>query len=61
MDFKNKKITVMGLGLLGRALGDISYLAQKGADIIVTDLKTEKELAPSIKALKKYKNIKYIQ
>ena len=49
----------MGLGLLGRALGDISYLAQKGADIIVTDLKTEKELAPSIKALKKYKNIKY--
>lgn len=57
MDFKSKKITVMGLGLLGRALGDISYLAQKGADIIVTDLKTEKELALSVKALGKYKNI----
>ena len=59
MDFRGKKITVMGLGLLGRALGDISYLAQKGADIIVTDLKNEKELAKSIKALRKYKNITY--
>jgi len=59
MDFSNKKITVMGLGLLGRALGDISYLAQKGAEIIVTDLKTEKELATSLKVLKKYKNISY--
>jgi UDP-N-acetylmuramoylalanine--D-glutamate ligase len=59
MDFSNKKITVMGLGLLGRALGDVSYLAQKGAEIIVTDLKTKKELATSLKALKKYKNISY--
>ena len=49
----------MGLGLLGRALGDVVYLAQKGAEIIVTDLKTEKELATSLKALKKYQNISY--
>lgn len=49
----------MGLGLLGRALGDVVYLAQKGAEIIVTDLKTEKELAISVGALKKYKNITY--
>jgi len=65
MNFKGKKITMMGLGLLGRALGDIIYLAQKGAEIIVTDLKTDKELRPSIKTLKKYlpaqagKNITY--
>jgi len=54
--FKNKKITVMGLGLLGRGLGDAEFLAQCGADIIVTDLKTQKELAPSVKRLKKIKN-----
>src|SRR3989344_2344022 len=49
--FAGKKITVMGLGLLGRALGDIKFLAGCGADLIVTDLKTEQELAPSLKKL----------
>ena len=47
----DQKITVMGLGLLGRALGDIKFLAENGADLIVTDLKTEQELAPSLKKL----------
>ncbi len=59
MDFRNKKITVMGLGLLGRALGDILYLAKKGAKIIVTDLKSEYELKESVKVLKKFKNITF--
>ncbi|MBI2631147.1 UDP-N-acetylmuramoyl-L-alanine--D-glutamate ligase [Candidatus Nomurabacteria bacterium] len=52
--FKNKKVTVVGLGLLGKRLGDIAFLAENGAKVLVTDLKTEKELAPSIKKLKKY-------
>jgi UDP-N-acetylmuramoylalanine--D-glutamate ligase len=42
--FKGKKITVMGLGLLGRGLGDTLFLAQNGADLIVTDMKTREEL-----------------
>ncbi len=58
--FKGKRVTVMGLGLLGKRLGDIAFMAECGAKVLVTDLKTEKELAPSIKALKKYKNIKYV-
>jgi len=58
--FKNKKITVMGLGLLGRGVGDAAFLAECGADLIVTDLKTKKQLATSVKALKKFKNIKFI-
>lgn len=58
--FKNKKVTVMGLGLLGKRLGDIAFMAECGAKVLVTDLKTAKELAPSIKTLKKYKNIKYV-
>ncbi|MCX6754742.1 MAG: UDP-N-acetylmuramoyl-L-alanine--D-glutamate ligase [Candidatus Nomurabacteria bacterium] len=58
--FKGKKITIMGLGILGRGLGYTKFLAECGADIIVTDLKTKEQLATSIKALNKFKNIKYI-
>ncbi|MFA5998199.1 MAG: UDP-N-acetylmuramoyl-L-alanine--D-glutamate ligase [Candidatus Paceibacterota bacterium] len=56
--FRGKKITVMGLGLLG-GVGDIAYLAESGADIIATDLKTEEELRPSLETLKKFPNIRY--
>ena len=58
--FKNKKITVMGLGLLGRGLGYTKFLAECGADLIVTDLKTKRQLLNSLKELKKYKNIKFV-
>ncbi len=58
--FKGRKITIMGLGILGRGLGYARFLAECGADLIVTDLKTKKELATSIKALSKHKNIKYV-
>ncbi|MFA6520677.1 MAG: UDP-N-acetylmuramoyl-L-alanine--D-glutamate ligase [Candidatus Paceibacterota bacterium] len=58
--FKNKKVTVVGLGLLGKRLGDIAFLAECGAKVLVTDLKTAEELAPSIQKLKKYKNITYV-
>src|SRR3989344_1779274 len=56
--FRDKKITVMGLGLLG-GVGDITYLAESGADIIATDLKSEKELRSSLDVLKKFPNIRY--
>ena len=58
--FKNKKITIMGLGILGRGLGYTKFLAELGADLTVTDLKTKEQLATSIKALKKFKNIKFV-
>jgi len=57
--FKGKKITLMGLGLLGRGVGDAKFLAECGADLIVTDLKTEEQLLGSLKKLEKYPNIKY--
>lgn len=57
--FKNKKITVMGLGLLGRGVGDAAFLAECGADLIVTDLKTEEQLADSLEKLRDFSNIKY--
>lgn len=49
----------MGLGLLGRGVGDIAFLADHGADLIVTDLKTETELKDSLYKLQGYENIKY--
>lgn len=49
--FQGKKITLMGLGLLGRGVGDARFLAEQGADLIVTDMKSAEELAPSLAAL----------
>ncbi len=57
--FKDKKITVMGLGLLGRGVGDAEFLAKNGADLIVIDLKIKKQLKTSLDRLKRFKNIKY--
>ena len=50
----------MGLGLLGRGVGDVAFLASLGAKLTVTDRKTKKELASSVKLLSKYKNIKFV-
>jgi UDP-N-acetylmuramoylalanine--D-glutamate ligase len=58
--FKGKSVTVLGLGLLGKRLGDIQFLSKHGAHVTVTDLKSKKELTPSIRALKGYKNIKFV-
>lgn len=57
--FGGKKITVIGLGLLGRAARDAKFLAEQGASLIVTDLKTETELAPSVELLKPFLGITY--
>jgi UDP-N-acetylmuramoylalanine--D-glutamate ligase len=58
--FKGKKITVMGLGVLGRGIGDTQFLSECGAELIVTDLKNEQELAPALAQLKGYTNIQYV-
>lgn len=64
--FKNKKITVMGLGLLGRGVGDAAFLAECGAKLLITDLKTKEQLKESLNKLKKYNppaqagNIKFV-
>jgi UDP-N-acetylmuramoylalanine--D-glutamate ligase len=57
--FRNKKITVMGLGLLGRGVGDVAYLAESGADLIVTDLKSAEVLKESLDTLAAFPNIRY--
>ena len=44
-DFKNKPVTIMGLGLHGGGLGVALFLAQQGARLTITDLKSKEELA----------------
>ncbi len=58
--FEGKKITVMGLGLLGRGVGDARFLAQQGALLTITDLKTKEELASSLAELTEFPNITYV-
>ncbi len=58
--FKGKKITMLGLGLLGRGVGVAKFLSQCGAVLIITDLKDPKVLEPSIKKLKAFPNIQFV-
>lgn len=56
--FKNKKILVMGLGLHGGGVGVAKFFYKQGAEVLITDLKTEEQLAESLEKLKGLK-IKY--
>src|SRR3990167_9387568 len=57
--FNGKRITMLGLGLLGRGVGDAEFLAECCAEVLVTDKKTEAELAESVARLKKYPNVSF--
>ena len=46
------RATVMGLGLFGGGVGVAKHLVDKGYDVLVTDMKSEDDLRPSIDALK---------
>ncbi|MFZ2603481.1 MAG: Mur ligase family protein, partial [Candidatus Omnitrophota bacterium] len=48
---EDKKMLVMGLGLLGGGIATTKWLIKHGAKVTVTDLKDKKTLASSIKAL----------
>lgn len=58
--FKNKKITVFGLGLHGGGVAVVKFLAKNGAKVIVTDIKPREQLLPSLEKLKGLKNIEYV-
>src|SRR5579859_4532834 len=57
--FAGKRVTLMGLGLLGRGVGDAAFLAGLGAQLLVTDRKSEAELASSLGQLSGLANIHY--
>ncbi|MFC1490419.1 UDP-N-acetylmuramoyl-L-alanine--D-glutamate ligase [Candidatus Latescibacterota bacterium] len=47
----NKSVTVMGLGTFGGGIGAAKFAAENGANVTVTDLKTEQELSQSVSKL----------
>lgn len=51
IDLEDRKITVMGIGLHGGAVSMIKWLLGQGARVTATDMKSEKELAPSLDQL----------
>ena len=52
MNLKGQRVTVMGLGLFGGGVGAVRFLLRKGAVVTVTDLRPEKDLHASVRALK---------
>ena len=50
----------MGLGLLGRGVGDAEFLALLCKELVVTDRKLSTELGPSLKKLEAFKSIRYV-
>lgn len=59
-DLAGLHVTVMGLGLNGGGLSSARFFASKGAQVTVTDMKSEKELAPSIEALADFPGIRFV-
>jgi UDP-N-acetylmuramoylalanine--D-glutamate ligase len=49
--FDGRKVTVMGLGLFGGGKGLTEFLCGVGAEVTVTDLRTEEALAPVLAEL----------
>ncbi len=48
------KVTIMGLGLHGGGLASTLFFASRGADVTVTDLRSEEILAPVMEKLRNY-------
>lgn len=57
--FAGKRITLMGLGLLGRGVGDAAFLAPLCKELVVTDRKSKEELAESLTRLESFPNIRF--
>src|SRR5258706_3106562 len=50
-DFRDKRVTVMGLGSFGGGIGVVQFLAGRGAVVTVTDLKPAAELSHALAAI----------
>jgi UDP-N-acetylmuramoylalanine--D-glutamate ligase len=51
-DYRNRRVTVMGLGIFGGGAGAVRFLAERGAIVTVTDLRPASQLAESLAELR---------
>ena len=58
--FAGKHILVLGLGLHGGAIGNIKWLASRGARITVSDTKTREQLESSVEKISDIPTINYL-
>ncbi len=54
MNYKGKKVVIMGLGLHGGGVGVAKFFCRKGSNVLVTDLRTKKELKKSVEKLSNF-------
>jgi len=56
------KVLIFGLGQYpqGSGVSAAVYFAEKGEDVRVTDLRSEKELGANVRRLKKFKNVEFV-
>jgi UDP-N-acetylmuramoylalanine--D-glutamate ligase len=54
LSFRGKRVVVAGLGAFGGGAAAARYLVSQGADVLVTDLKSEEVLSDSIRLLNDY-------
>ena len=52
--FENKKITKQGFGVLGRGIGVVKFLLESGAQVLVTDTKSESDFLENIKEMNSF-------
>ena len=58
-NFKDKKVTIIGLGLHGGGVGIAKFFTRLGAKVLVTDLRSKEELKESLEQLEG-RPIKYV-
>lgn len=57
---KGKTVTLMGLGVLGRGIGDAAFFATYADHVIVTDIQKKEALASSVALLSHHANITFV-
>ena len=58
-DIKGMKVLIMGLGLNGGGVDNARFFAEHGAEVVVTDLKDERQLEASVSSLSHFTNIEF--
>ena len=60
IEFKGKKVLLLGLGLHGGGVSTARWLRKHGAELVISDLKDAKVLAPSLAKLKRWSDIQFV-